>query len=716
MVNLKKFLLAVICSLTLTICSVNLVQASGPVHLKANQMGRWDVASQTFYAEGNVIIEFDGVELSGDQLVWDLEKHQVYLEGNVVMQQGDEQVIGDDLVYNTETEQGTFNKIRAELTGDNINGVVFVFGDQMQLDGNYYQIAQGKISSCDLTQPHYHVAVGSMEVYPGEKMIIRGVTYYEGRIPLFYWPYLAIPLNTNFDIDFFELPEVGYSAADGYYIKNRYNYYFNKKAYGTIFYDYYTRLGAGLGVHHNYENLLLGVGSLTLYSIPVAHRQHLNTQLEHEYKTENFIFKTKNAYYQDTVNHILQVRKSTQTSVNYRKEGLTVSGSLNYAEEEGTKESRDMTVAGSWNQRITPDLRLNIRSSLTEKNHKQVINNLAEATYSIKDHNFVLSFQQRYNPDILDPEATASWRSVNRLPEFTWRWQNPTFSGESFPGRFELGIGRFLEFPSETTSWRLAPRLELTSRSWRSNFGTTVTYNGGIAGYVYEEAMSQQTANTRITLQHNFLSNLRFSTTYNQQVVFGDTPFRFDKQTPRQTLTGQLSYTGRPLSGSVRTGYNFLTNKFDNLIPQVSWNNGKGLSLSSTLYYNLNTKTLGNLVTLFDYRASDNLLIKFGTRYQLGNQRLERIDGHLLFDLTEQITVKYDVIYDALKQSYTRGELVVAFDLHCRELSLAYNQVRQEFKMKYSINAFPKLPFGFSSTGGVSLFELTDLQEILGFD
>lgn len=58
----------------------------------------------------------------------------------------------------------------------------------------------------------------------------------------------------------------------------------------------------------------------------------------------------------------------------------------------------------------------------------------------------------------------------------------------------------------------------------------------------------------------------------------------------------------------------------------------------------------------------------------------------------------------------------MTIDLHCRELSLAYNQVREEFRVKYSLNAFPKLPLGFSSTDGISLFELTDLQELLGID
>lgn len=714
---LKKALLLLCSFLLFMVGLVDLASAASPVEISAKDSVRFDLTTHQFFAEGDVVIEFDDLTLYGDRLLWDSDKQILYLDGNVIMEQSEERFYGDSLVYNVETSQGTFEQVYSEFSGENINGLIFVFGDQMHIDGDDFHIVQGKVSTCDLSTPHYHLAIKSIQVYPGEKMIIRGVTYYEGKIPLFYWPYLAIPLDNRFDVDYFNLPEVGYSAKDGYYIKNRYNYFITQNANGTIFYDYYTKHGFGLGLNHNYGHRSLGKGNFAFYSIPATHRQYFSTQLNHEYEQDNLKLTTKNAYYQELVDDILEVKRKTQTSLYYRREGLTVTGSVNYEDEIGSSESRDMTLAGSWNQKITPNLDLNLRGSVTAKDDERVINQLAETAYRLNNHTFSLSFQQQYNPDILDPEATASWRSVNKLPEFTWRWQNPTFNGQRFPGRFELGVGRYLEYPSLVVSWRVAPKLELSSRTWRSDFGTTLTYSGGLAGYFYDYDLSQQVAHGRISLVQSLTPNLRFSSTYNRQVVFGETLFRFDQQNPRHTLTGQLSYTNRPFTASIRTGYNFELERFDSLVQQVSWNNyNAGLNLSATMYYNLNTKQFGNLVTMFNYRPHERFNIRLGSRYQLNNQRFERVDSQLSFDLTEKIAVKYDMIYDMIKQKFTRGELTVTIDLHCRELSLAYNQVREEFRVKYSLNAFPKLPLGFSSTDGISLFELTDLQELLGID
>ena len=35
----------------------------------------------------------------------------------------------------------------------------------------------GVLSTCDMSEPHYHLAVSELEIYPGDKMVIRGCAF-----------------------------------------------------------------------------------------------------------------------------------------------------------------------------------------------------------------------------------------------------------------------------------------------------------------------------------------------------------------------------------------------------------------------------------------------------------------------------------------------------------------------------------------------------------
>ena len=92
-------------------------------------------------------------------------------------------------------------------------------------------------------------------------MCIRDRSYWEGRLCIFRWPYLVIPLKEE---NRFDMPQVGYGAQEGWFIKTTYNYYRNPTFRGFLYLDYFSRLGPGLGVKHLYDFGTLGAGSLSV--------------------------------------------------------------------------------------------------------------------------------------------------------------------------------------------------------------------------------------------------------------------------------------------------------------------------------------------------------------------------------------------------------------------------------------------------------------------
>lgn len=693
-----------------------------PFKLLGADFGRWDFNKKLFYAEGKIKLEFDDLLLSGDVLIWDMNKQELHLQGNTVMQQNDQVIRGESLVYNTDTSQGELVQGAAELTAEKIEGPIFVFSDSIRIDGDNYHLHSGRLSTCDQSQPHYYLTVKSIHVYPGNKLIMHNVIFYEFGLPLFYWPYLVIPLDDRYDNVDFSLPEIGYDYTDGsYYIKNRYNYYFSEIAHGSILFDYYTRRGLGLGVDHNYVHSLIGTGKFFIYGFPFAENKDITAYVDHQYSyaVPHLNLKTNNKYLWKDDDGVVSQSGSGYVSAVYQQENLRASGSLNYdmAQEGDNERAVTWSAAAGWNQKLAPNWQLNASSNTkTTKEQQRTIDHLVETNYHIKNHTFNLALQQKYNPDILDADKKAVWTSINRVPEFTWQWQNPGYKDQVLRGRFELSIGNFTEYPSGTNSIRVLPRLELYSQSWRSDFGTTISYSGGAAGYFYQSNQSQQLIHGCINLSQKLSNKIYLSAVYNKRFVWGDSPFKFDKQSPQDKLTGSITYTKQPLTISLRTGYNFLEQEFDSLNPRVTINNSQGLISSLSASYDLNNKKFSTLTGRFDYSPYEDLVIGLGGTYNINSDRLTKYDGKISFDLTEKIKLNYNVMYDVSKASkFSKGELVVVVDLHCRKLKFTYNHVKPEFKIQYSINAFPKLPIGYGSEG-FSFFEMKDLQEVIGLE
>lgn len=686
-----------------------------PITIEGADTARWDMKQQLLYASGSVVISVDGLVLKGEQLVWDLNNQELYLEGSVLMEQGEAYLEGESLVYNVVDAKGEFVSPRTQLVSEKVKGPIFVFGDRVHIDSETYFMHDGVLSTCDMSEPHYHLAVSELEIYPGDKMVIRGVRFYEGKLPLFYWPYLVIPLDDEeFD---FTLPEIGYNSSDGYYIKNRYNYYISENASGSLLYDYYTRKGLGLGVNHNYRHDLLGDGTAAFYALPFAASKYLMAQVQHKYSGDNFTLSTSNAYLREYQNAVLKQDSSSSTSFSYQTEAMRLNGSFNYRlDQKGEEKSSTWTASGSWRYQLNPSWDINANSNITAKDDTKTRNHLVETSYRYQNHRFNLAVEQKYNPDLLDELKKPAWSSINRMPEFTWQWYNPSLAGAAWPGQFQVSQGRFSEYPADVTAWRIAPAVELFTQSWRSDFGTTLTYGGNLTGYFYDTNQSQQSVYGRFGLTQQLTDTTRVTANYQKRLVWGETPFKFDKLNEQDQLTGTFRYSKQPITLTVSSGYNFLNQRFNNLRTQLNYSgSGQPVTASLAVNYDLNNRRFGELSGSINYRPQTDWVFNVGAVYNIHSQSLKRVNGKIVFDLTETLKLSYDVVYEPEKtQKLSTGKLVLTLDLHCRELVMSYDQVREEFKVQYSIKAFPKLPIEISSKEGISFFELEDLKDAFG--
>ncbi|NMB01112.1 MAG: LPS-assembly protein LptD [Firmicutes bacterium] len=677
------------------------------VRIVARETGSYDLEQQIFVAQGDVQVTYGELILMGDKLQVNLSTGELVLEGGVRLRQEDQELRGEYLSFDLESGEGVFSRARAEIMLPEETGIVYLAGESISLSEEKYTLSQGEFTTCDLEESHFRLVTKELELIPDEKIVIRGVTYYEGKIPLFYWPYLVIPLDT--DANRFSLPEVGYSEHEGYYIKNAFNYYHSSSAHGQVYLDLFTRLGVGLGVRHNYDLDSWGTGSIYLYGIPTSPDLEYKGAFSHKVTKENWGFQTNTTLH----NTWLKKDLTSDNRVTLSLPNLNAETwfKIKRTPTAQTLEERDLGLY--WSQNLTDNWRFNLRGNITERQTAEVlrlVDYLASTSYRQGKHRVTLTMQQQFNPDLLE-SSTQPWRSVQRIPEL--KWEVSDLGIPKLPLQSQLVWGHYGERPSLITKNRVYGQIGLKQQVWQPTSGTSISYQGDVNSAAYSGGGWQTWTYGRMALTQKFTSNLQLTGTFRRRDVWGESPFRFDAQRPLQDLTLRLGYNDSKWNVNVNNSYDFLTRRFGTVTLQANYRPNQIWNLNLYASYDPNNNTRNRIVPLVEYKK-DKVDLGLGVRYQPASQVLERVDARISVPVGSTWQVSYDSIFEPPKQVFTRGQITVTKDLHCRSLSVSYDHVVQRVALQYTINAFPTLPIGWDSQDGLSLFDLEEVSDIIG--
>ncbi|MFQ6007971.1 MAG: putative LPS assembly protein LptD, partial [Candidatus Zixiibacteriota bacterium] len=72
----------------------------------------------------------------------------------------------------------------------------FYYGEKLFREQKHiFYVDEGRYTSCNKNEPHYHFHSNSMKLIEGDKLIARPVVFYLGRLPLLAIPYYVFPLK-----------------------------------------------------------------------------------------------------------------------------------------------------------------------------------------------------------------------------------------------------------------------------------------------------------------------------------------------------------------------------------------------------------------------------------------------------------------------------------------------------------------------------------------
>src|SRR6266702_405829 len=144
-------------------------------------------------ARDNVAIHVGDTYIYADYAQYNSHTHEVELKGHVRIYRGVGLYIADSGVYNIDTKQVRATEARTEsqpyfLSGESVS----------EISENGYLIRNGPFTTHDAPNPDFHLRAQTIRIYEKDRVIFRNVTFYVGKVPIFWWPYMYQSLSDAF--------------------------------------------------------------------------------------------------------------------------------------------------------------------------------------------------------------------------------------------------------------------------------------------------------------------------------------------------------------------------------------------------------------------------------------------------------------------------------------------------------------------------------------
>lgn len=175
--------------------------------------------------EGNVVLSFDGKNLSANKIVIDLEQQLFTAMGSVVFSATDSQsFLGDIISYDYKSQDIVLSGGLSSTSRKNNEGKAvefFASGDTINYSGNSDVVLfeKGVIATSN-TDPYWSIKSDKIALLDGGDLFINRATLSLGRIPIFWFPVFFYP-STKLVFN----PAMGLSSDKGAFINTTYSLY-----------------------------------------------------------------------------------------------------------------------------------------------------------------------------------------------------------------------------------------------------------------------------------------------------------------------------------------------------------------------------------------------------------------------------------------------------------------------------------------------------------
>ncbi len=695
-------------------------RADDRVRIVAAEGLTWHLAAAELVVLGEVVVEYRDFSLSCTQLVVNTEKQILAAGGGIVFRQGDEEISAAFLRYDFATETAHFEQAFVVLEHEDLAGEAFLTGTELiRKDGNTF-VTQAGLTGCDLPVPHYQLQAAEIEYYPDERIVIRRVSYYEGRRKLFTLPVVVISLKESN----WETPKIGHNPEDGWYIKTTYNYFRNPAWLGSLFVDYYQLRGWGLGFRHQYElsSVLPATGWLYWYAKqngwegqPLSYHAAIQVtpelapgytgELQGEYRLSHYRERTNEEWGLTT--RLAWQQAAERVSLSYqaldKNPAELFTGSV-YQQE---------LITLAYENLPRPDLRYALSTNFTTRQRvglppeepSKFIQGWVSQT--LPAYTLNVKAEHKYNPLVASDEQKPAWQSYTLLPEVRLTTRRLQFGRTTLPVTATVSASRIHEQPGDHTLMRAGGQLNLTRISRRIGAQAMLTTTGSLTGNYYDTNHAQVQANARISLSYAPSTNSRWMLTHNWTGRLGISPLTYDLARPTHNLEARVDY----LRGNWRTylagGYNLLTSRPEDLTAEAVYRHSRQLYSSLQFGYALADAAWRYAKFSAAYLPDERHQLKTGLSYDFTQEIWREASLELTQSLSPLWKLETQIQWDG---SYggrlVKGRVGLTRDWHCRRYQISLDLVRQELWFELLFDLFPNERLRLGATDNAFLVDV----------
>jgi LPS-assembly protein len=269
---------------------------SGTSSTTSLPLGLSNWSSWKFESEGDHLhlinqaaIEGPNLKFFADDVDLYVNTNKVVASGNVVFTNADGRISAERVEFDTGTGIGTFYDASGIMSlGQQAAANAAAFGGQdpdvyfygaklEKLGPRKYRITRGGFTTCVQPTPRWEVTSGSVVLNLDDYAIARNTLLKVKGVPLMYLPVIYYPIQKSERATGFLLPTYGTSTLRGQSISNAFFWAINRSQDATLFHDWFTRTGTGMGSEYRYIAGLQSAGNVRLYRFNQHETQYTNS-------------------------------------------------------------------------------------------------------------------------------------------------------------------------------------------------------------------------------------------------------------------------------------------------------------------------------------------------------------------------------------------------------------------------------------------------------
>ncbi len=208
----------------------------------------FELSDRTMELKRDASLTYGTLNMTAQHVILDTDSRELYADGQPVVEDS-ETIAGERMGYNFK------HKSAAVESGVTAFDEYYYVGDDIRrFDDQTMKICGGRMSSCDLAEPHYHFWSNNMKMRPGDKVVAAPIVMRVGRVPVFALPFYFKSLKSGRQSGIlFPSFDFGWSSREGRYIRD-WGYYWATNDYLDFLFegDYNERREFGFRVSNRY--------------------------------------------------------------------------------------------------------------------------------------------------------------------------------------------------------------------------------------------------------------------------------------------------------------------------------------------------------------------------------------------------------------------------------------------------------------------------------